>query len=689
MHHEAFLHGTIWIFLLLTLATVIYPLSKKVKLPYAVLLLSAGFILQQASSLFMTGFVAFEFSADMVFFVFLPTLIFESAYHINLRHFRGLFKEIAGLAIIGLLISILITGFGLQYVIGIPLGAALLFGALISATDPVAVLSIFKELKAPKKLTTIVDGESLLNDATALVIFQFLLLNWNELSISHLPIQGLLLIKNIVLGLAIGAGFGYFFSQAIGQARDKGVQMTLSLILAHLTFITAESFFGVSGILATMAAGMMMASQSQTRMNAETRKSFSDIWKFLEFVSNSLIFLLLGFKLAQMPLLIHWKLIVISILITVVVARPVSVFSSFALTNQFRKKVDKTPFSYQLLTVWGGIRGVLAAALLFLLPEDFPYLTEFYAMTTGVILATFFLKATTIPFWMRQFKFIRLSKRERLQQLEAELLIKKNIQNYLTEIYQKKYIRETVFEKLFTKYQKEEFHITERITKTHKNIVSANDRESETILSHYALGIETKAYKRLFELHEIGSNRLHVLVSSINRQIDRIEKDILPHEQLSTIKYAPSIPSEKKSGLFNTFYVRYRNRMILERYQHYRARNIASWQVLLDFKRLKDQHHFFHESQIVDKIILRYETWNHNAELKLKSLEKRFPKVIKPFLLTLTESVCLQKEHDIEYELHEKGLISAKVLDNMEAKLRKKFSCCKQKTLFKSVLGLD
>lgn len=689
MSHEAFLHGAIWVFLLLTLATFIHPLAKKLKLPYAVLLLSTGFLLQLASNIFLKEFVAFEFSADIVFFVFLPTLIFESAYHINLRHFRGLFKEISGLAIIGLLISILITGFGLQYAIGLPLGAALLFGALISATDPVAVLSIFKELKAPKKLTTIVDGESLLNDATALVVFQFLLLNWNDLSLSHLPIQGLLLIKNIVLGLAIGAGFGYFFSQAIGQAKDKGVQMTLSLILAHVTFITAESFLGVSGILATMAAGMMMASQSKTRLNAETRKSFSDIWKFLEFVSNSLIFLLLGFKLAQMPLLIHWKLILTAIIITVVVARPVSVFASFALTNQFRKKIDKTPFSYQLLTVWGGIRGVLAAALLFLLPEDFPYATEFYAMTTGVILATFFIKATTIPFWMHKFKFIRLSKREKLQQLEAALLIKKSIQEYLTEIYEKKYISDSVFEKIFSKYKKEEDRITEHITKTHLNIVSANDRESETILSHYALGIETKAYKRLFELREIGANRLHVLVSSINRQVDRIEKDILPHEQLSTIKYAPDIPTEKKSGWLKPFYARYRNRMILERYQHYRARNIASWQVLLDFKHLKDKHHFFHESQVVDKILLRYETWNQNAERKLIALEKRFPKVIKPFLLTLTENVCLQKEHDIECEFHEKGLISAKVLDSMEAKLRKKLSCCKQKNLFKSVLGIE
>lgn len=689
MENESFLHGAIWLFLLLTLATFIQPLSKKLKLPYAVLLLGVGFLLNQANQFFLNDVVPFDFSSDMVFFVFLPTLIFEAAYHINLRHFRGLFKEIAGLAIFGLIVSILITGLGLHYTIGIPLGASLLFGALISATDPVAVLSVFKELKAPKKLTTIVDGESLLNDATALVVFQFLLLNWDNIQVSELPWQTILLFKNILFGLSVGAILGYFFSEAIGKASSKGVQMTLSLILAHVTFIIAESFLNVSGILATMAAGMVMASLSKTRMTEETRKSFSDIWTFLEFISNSLIFILLGFKLAQMPLLIHWKIILISVAITILIARPISVFASFALTNQFRKPVDKTPFSYQLLTVWGGIRGVLAAALLFLIPADFPYVTEFYAMTTGIVLATFFLKATTIPFWMHKFKFVRLSKREKLQRMDAELLIKKNVQEYLTDIYKKRYVRKDVYEKLLKKYEKSETEIEEKVIKIHQNIINKDDRESEVILSHYALGIEIKAYNRLFELQEISGRRFHVLMSSINRQMDRLEKNILPHEQVSITKYAPSIPSEQKFKWFKDFYQRYRNKMILERYQHYRSRNIASWQVLIDFKKLKERHIFFHESPIVEKIILRYEIWNQNAQRRLQSLEKRFPKVIQPFLITLTENVCLKKEHDIESDLFEKGLISEKVLDTLESSLKKKIACCQQKNLFKAVMGLE
>lgn len=175
MHQSQLLYVALLVFGLLSLSTLIHLISKKLHVPFAVGLLLAGLGL---SSLLKTGlfpeFDLVEFSPDLIFYVFLPTLIFESAYHIKFRQFKGVFREVCTLATLGLAISIAIVTLASYYVLGLPLGVSVLFGALISATDPVAVLAIFKELKVPKKLTTIVDGESLINDGTALVAFQFI-----------------------------------------------------------------------------------------------------------------------------------------------------------------------------------------------------------------------------------------------------------------------------------------------------------------------------------------------------------------------------------------------------------------------------------------------------------------------------------------------------------------------------------
>ena len=625
--HDTFLSAAVWIFSLLGIATLVQVFSKKLKLPFAVLLLGVGILIP-----YLVPFLslpvdsnAISFSPEIVFYVFLPSLIFESAYHLNFRHFRGLFLEVASLATFGLLVSISLIGFVLHWGFDFPLGATLLFGALISATDPVAVLAIFKEMRAPKKLSTMVDGESLLNDGTALIIFQFLLLNWMSFGMGTFQMSEVFnLLSSIVIGILVGIGFGKFFTFAIDKATNKGVQMTLSLILAHVTFIVAEGFFHASGILATMTAGIIMGSFGKRKLSTESQKSFVDIWSFLEFISNSLIFLLLGIKLGQVSLFEHWELVLFSVVLCLFIARPISVFGTFLVTNLFRKKADKSPFSYQFITVWGGIRGALAAVSLLLIPADFPYLNEFYAMATGVILVTFFLNATTVSYWLKKFKLVQLSATENIQRIEGKLMTNEKIHLFLDNLSEKKYIHDEVFMSIKDSYGVRKESLEGELNRALKNLLGNDKREIEKVLTHFALGIELKSYTRLYRLKEISESRYNILIESILRQIDRLEKNILPEEMAFNIHYAPNIPTGKLKGFWAPFKKIIREKKILERYQHYRSRRIASWQVILDFQALEVEHKIFADATIIQKILKRYTGWHNLAQKKLAHLQNQY-----------------------------------------------------------------
>jgi len=692
MEHHSFLYGALAVFSLLTLASAVHAFARWVKIPFAIGLLLSGIVLSLLEAQFSLGFFEyFHFSPEIVFYVFLPTLIFESAYHLNFRYFKGIFREATTLATFGLLISTGLIGMGLNLLLDMPLGVSFLFGALISATDPVAVLAIFKEVRAPEKLETVVDGESLLNDATALVLFQFMLglvvLKETVLTGANSLVEIMDFVVSLVEGLGVGLIFGLIFSYAISKARTKEVQLALSLVLAHITFLIAQGVFDVSGILATMVAALVMGNFGKRKLKPETRRSFSEIWGFLGFISNALIFILLGIKIGQIDFALYWKHIAVAGGVMLLLARPLSVYISFLVTNLTRKKQNKISFSHQTVVMWGGIRGALAAAAVLLIPESFEYAELLQALTAGMILITFLLNGLTVSTLLKKLKIIDFSHVERMQHLEAKILISERITEYLESLFKRKYISSASFETLKERYRTERKNTQASFEKL-KNDAKSSQREMEQILSHYALGIEKRTYKNLFELGEITEERFVALRDSIMRQIDFLEQNILPEERKATFQVAPAIPQKKDISqkiksccpkhLFDRYFDRYQKTKVLARMMHYRARRIASWRVINEFKKLKEKHHIFTKSHTISKIIHRYEGWHKNSEAKIKQLEKQFPDIINTERLRMAEQECLKREHEIEREFFEKGFLCHKVFEEMEEAVEKKESACKQ-----------
>jgi len=692
MHESELLYVALLVFGLLSLSTIIHFVSKKVHVPFAVGLLLAGLGLSSfLNSGLVAGFDFIQFSPDLIFYVFLPTLIFESAYHIKFRQFKGVFREVTMLASLGLAISIAIVSLACHYILGLPWGVSILFGALISATDPVAVLAIFKELKVPKKLTTIVDGESLINDGTALVAFQFIfkfvvLGAALTLTPGSIGLEFWNLFTSIVVGLIVGTGFGALFAYAIAVSEDRGVQLTLSLVLAHITFLVAEGLLGVSGILATLAAGLVMGNWGRRKLKPDTNRSFVEIWSFLGFVSNALVFLLLGLKLGETAWLEYWDLILISCVIVLFIARPISVYASLWTTNATRKaKESKISPAYQAVVVWGGIRGALAAAAVLLIPESFEYAAPLQAMTAGVILASFVLNATTIKWLLKKTKISAFTRSERFRQAEAELIINEEVLSFLEYLLDKKYISTPVYTQLKSQYSAQHEIVAKGLHRLEKSLDN-NKRALEKILTHFALGIELKTYRKLFANNEVSEERFVVLRESIDRQLDRLEGDVLPDERQPRHKYAPELDTRclleiglRSIGLNDLADKRaetYKKHRIVSRLQHYRARRISSWKVVLDFERLQSDHPVFKGSDVVDKILRRYHSWNESAEQKMSELEANYPDIVVPYRIAMADQACLSKVKRLEKDFLEKGFISEKIYDSLEIDLKARTKAC-------------
>ncbi len=661
-------------------------------MPFAVGLLLAGLGLSSLLKLGLGLDVSYlQFSPDLIFYVFLPTLIFESAYHIKFRQFRDVFREITTLATLGLAISMLIVSVAAHYLLALPWGVAILFGALISATDPVAVLAIFKELKVPKKLTTIVDGESLINDGTALVAFQFIfkfvvLGAALSLTPASMGLELWHLLWSIIIGVLVGVGFGAIFAIAIAKSDDRGVQLTLSLVLAHTTFLVAEGLLGVSGILATLTAGLVMGNWGRRKLKPDTNRAFVEIWSFMGFVSNALVFLLLGLKLGETAWLEYWWLILIASAIVLFVARPISVYISLYGTNLSRKnKEAKVSQAYQAVIVWGGIRGALAAAAVLLIPKEFAYAAPLQAMTAGVIVASFVLNATSMKWLLKYTKISVFSRADRFRQAEVELIINEEVLTFLDYLLRKKYISVPIHTQLKAQYVAQHETVAKGLHRLEKSLDN-NTRALEKILTRFALGIEMKTYRKLFVSNEVSEERFVVLRESIDRQLDRLDHNVLPDERQPKHKYAPEIDdfcllevALRKLGLNGWAEAQaniFKRKKIISRLQHYRARRIASWKVVLDFERLQSDHPVFSGSDVVTKILERYRAWNEGAEKKMAELEANYADIVIPYRITMADRACLSKVKTLERDFLEKGFISEKIYDSLELDLKARTKAC-------------
>jgi len=382
---------------LLFAAAIIAMLAKRLRIPYTVSLVVGGLLLGVIRipipmlSPLQAGHRPDWLTPDMILILFLPALVFEGSVKLDVRDLIRDSVPLLLLANAGVLLAALVTGYLVHWLIGLPLLIALLFGSIISATDPISVLAIFKDLRVDKRLSLIMEGESLLNDGTAVVLFGILFgaVVAEKLSVPKSVEQYVLAV---VGGAILGSTLGYLASRMTETADDPQVEITLTTILAYGSYLFAYHLH-LSGVIATASAGLMLGNVgSKEGISPRARIAIQSFWEHISFVMNSLVFLLIGLEIHVRELLQNWTSVLLAIG-AVLLARILSVYLLVPLSNRFAEKI---PFRWQHVAVWGGLRGALALALALSLNSAFPYREQILNLTFGVVIFSILVQGLTI-----------------------------------------------------------------------------------------------------------------------------------------------------------------------------------------------------------------------------------------------------------------------------------------------------
>ncbi|MDP8949717.1 MAG: cation:proton antiporter [Actinomycetota bacterium] len=286
-------------------------------------------------------------------FAFLPVLIFAAVLGISTRAFFRNLGPILVLAIVAFGISAVLVGVALYFGLAIPLMAALLFGALISATDPVAVVAIFRQLGVPERLLTLVEGESMLNDGVAIVLFNILLVATLGGGVSILA--GLIDFFFVFFGgAAIGAALGFIVALVLPWL-DRLAAAALSVAVAYGGFVLADHVLGFSGVMAAVAAGLVLGGLAPSRASAEVREAWDELWESLDYIANALLFLLIGLAIEPDLIVENFGAIALAIVV-VLVSRAVAVVPLVSALERFAG-IPRVGRRNEAVLIWGGLRG--------------------------------------------------------------------------------------------------------------------------------------------------------------------------------------------------------------------------------------------------------------------------------------------------------------------------------------------
>jgi NhaP-type Na+/H+ or K+/H+ antiporter len=535
--HGSNMYPLLFIIIALIIGAATRHFLRKSPLPFTVTLLIIGLIL---GALFRLGALeswnigittlnvsflhesiqwAGNIDPHLILYVFLPTLIFEAAFAMDVHTFRKSFTNAFILAVPGIIVALFLTAGIVIAIHHLGIGfdnwnwpLALLFGVVISATDPVAVVSLLKELGASKKLGTLIEGESLLNDGTAIVIFMVILTGLTGAGESASPILEFLRVA--LGGTLVGAIIGGI---AIGWVKkvfnDALVEITVIIGAAYLTFFICENFLHVSGVLGLVALGLLIGSIGRTRISPEVEHFLHEFWEMAAFLANTLIFLMVGVVIASRTIFTpndFLILIIIYIGIHIVRATVIAIF--FPVMKKAGYGLTKKN-AYVLW--WGALRGAIGLALALIVAGEsmipIEIRQQFLFYTAGIVTLTLLINATTIGILVKKLKLNKLAPAKALMLYNAKKYLREATENSISKLKKDRFLKnaewESVREYLPEMPTEEELEIQEMESK----IAEARRRVLEK---------EKASYWTQFKEGLLGGTAVRQLSDAINEIID-------------------------------------------------------------------------------------------------------------------------------------------------------------------------
>ncbi len=653
---------------ILLLAMIAASLCRHLPIPYTVLLVITGLMLNFFSeTLSEFGIYHFEelsLTSDLVLFIFLPALVFESALLLDARALLRNSVSILVLAIVGMLISTVLVGIGIWWSLELQIMVALLFGSLISATDPVAVVALFKELGVSKRLNILVEGESLMNDATAIVLFNILLLMLTKtdflVSDGVLAVQQFL--KVFIGGALVGVVIGLLMSELLVRLYhgNQSIPVVLSLILAYASFIIAEHEFHVSGVMAVLTAAMCLNISGLSRLSQKTSETIHETWEFIVLICNSFLFILIGLFVDLIHLAHYWQPILWAV-IAVYIARAVSVYLLIPLTTR-SFGLKRITWSERHIMWWGGLKGGLAIAVVLSIPDSLAEKELLVVLTLGVVLVSLLVNATTINSLMHFLKMDLLTDHE-----QAELSLSMQKVNQSTDKILHCFATLQLLDSKLESSVESKLHRTLDATD-----IVLSDTQLIKQVHLYALRAESE---EIDYLYDIGVVNYHTLIEF---------KSILRIDQQHSIDYLqgmgagwlqPNLLLDFERFIIQTLTERNWMPALLTRYQTRRFANkilhdIAG--VLMAHKALDSIQLMLDEgleAKVIEPIQHIYQQRLQRRQNRLQYFNENYAAFYRQYEAFLFQKVALRYSLKLVYKSYEQGLISAKVQNVIIGKL--------------------
>ena len=420
--------GQVEILILLLIVTLIVALlARLMRIPYTLLLVIIGFIVG------IVGLLSFlpheHLDPNLVLYIFIPALLFEGAWNADLDRLEAEWLPIILLVIPGMVLSLLVVAVALHVGIGLEWLLALLVGAIVAPTDPIAVIALFQQLGVPDRLRILVEGESIFNDGTGGAAYELVLAVLlptlglaevsGEPSFQNAPALGIMaeVLWLIFGGFLLGLGVGWLVSHLLRRIDDRLVVITITIAVAYGMYLLGTAV-STSGLLAVVGAGLVMGSYGRKHaMSPRTIEAADDVWEFINYLANSLLFLLLGFELALTNLVQSFPGIFFGVL-GALIGRVLMIYIFIPLQDVLARwwahrtlkrssrlsRPRPIPLAWRPVMVLSGLRGALSLALVLSLPQELAQRNLLTDIVYGVILVTLLGQGVTLRFLLPRWK---------------------------------------------------------------------------------------------------------------------------------------------------------------------------------------------------------------------------------------------------------------------------------------------
>ena len=663
---------------LLLVAAAVLALSKRLRLPFTVMLVIVGIGLAELakwSPWLLSPLVNFQISPDVILFVFLPTLIFESSLHLDARELRRNLLPVLILAIPGLLISTAIIGAVVAFFTPIDFAAALVLGAILSATDPVAVISLFKQLGAPRRLTVLVEGESLFNDATAIVASQILLAIAvagyvsTQTIISGVGDFAVVFFGGAVVGWALAVAVGFVLGRVEG---DPLIEISLTTFLAYFAFLVAEHGLHVSGVMATVAAALTIGGWGRAKISHSVSEYLENFWEYLAYVANALIFLLVGLQVDLGAVAASWHML-IWVILAMLLARALVVFTLVPLAGRL-PGADVINRKFQAVMYWGGLRGAIALAIALSL-GDFRYADTFVVLVIGAVLFTLIVPGLTIERLIKSLGLHHRPLADRMAEAEARLGSRRSALEGLPELQQEVEFSALAATRLRTQYQLTIDDAEEHFDKQRKQ--ELDDTQEYNLLLLKCFSVQKAFYHEKLGRGHLSERTYRNLVYALN-----VEGDSLRYQGK-----LPRVPPRSKwgrwwrnswmrlvqrLGIFDAYAESIRSHSTAQDYEYAWAGYHGCVRVLASIDDLSQQSHT--HSSVVRELHACFNRWAQGARKKLDTVAEQFPEFYDASQQRLAERMMLHSQRDFIVRQRRSGAIpnsvAASLLEELDADIR-------------------